>query len=68
MLVNIKRNAQSKGQKDSAQNLPKERLKKKFVENDLSTRTTETHNSATENSLSDGPRLAGTKRKASIDE
>ena len=57
-----------------------------FLENDLSTRTTffrspttETHNSATENSLSDGPRvwclgsrgvdfawgrLAGTKRKA----
>lgn len=48
LLINIKRNAPSKNnQKDSAQNQPKERLKKKFVENDLSTRTTETHNSAT---------------------
>lgn len=48
LLINIKRNAPSKNnQKDSAQNQTKERLKKKFVENDLSTRTTETHNSAT---------------------
>ena len=67
MLVNIKRNAPTKSQKDSAHHTPKERLKKKFVENNLSMQTTVTQNSATWNSLSDEPaqdRLAGSKRKA----